>query len=42
VGDAGPLSATLYAKRDDSPKVLLTTLAGRDLVMKSIQEFRRK
>src|SRR5712691_1922301 len=42
VGDAGPLSATLYAKRDDSPKVLLTTLAGRDLLIKSIQEFRRK
>src|SRR3989475_734990 len=42
VGDAGPLSATLYAKRDDSPKVLLTTLAGRDLLAKSIQEFRRK
>ncbi len=42
VGDAAPLSATLYAKRDDSPKVLLTTLAGRDLLAKSIQEFRRK
>src|SRR3989441_7147349 len=42
LGDAGPLSATLYAKRNDSPKVLLTTLAGRDLVTKSIQEFRRK
>ncbi len=42
VGDAGPLSATLYTKRDDSPKVLLTTLAGRDLLMKSIQDFRRK
>jgi hypothetical protein len=42
VGDAGPLSATLYAKRDDSPKVFLTTLAGRDLLTKSIQEFRRK
>jgi hypothetical protein len=42
VGDAGPLSATLYAKRDDSPKVLLTTLAGHDLLTKSIQEFRRK
>src|SRR5438876_4384325 len=42
VGDAGPLTATLYAKRDDSPKVLLTTLAGRDLLAKSIQEFRRK
>ena len=42
VGDAGPLSATLYAKRDDSPKVLLTTLAGHDLLAKSIREFRRK
>src|SRR3989442_10685935 len=42
VGDAGPLSAPLYAKRDDSPKVLLTTLAGRDLLAKSIREFRRK
>jgi hypothetical protein len=42
VGDAGPLSATLYAKRDDSSKVFLTTLAGRDLLAKSIQEFRRK
>src|SRR3989442_15936701 len=42
VGDAGPLSATLYAKRDDSPKIFLTTLGGRDLLMKSIQEFRRK
>src|SRR2546426_12061425 len=41
-GDAGPLSATLYAKRNDSPKVLLTTLAGRNLLTKSIQEFRRK
>jgi len=36
------LSATLYAKRDDSPKIFLTTLAGRDLLMKSIHEFRRK
>jgi len=42
LGDAGPLSATLYAKRNDSPKVLLTTLAGRNLLTKSIQEFRRK
>src|SRR2546428_10379101 len=42
LGDAGPPSATLYAKRDDSPKIFLTTLAGRDLLMKSIQEFRRK
>ena len=42
VGDAGPLSATLYAKRDDSPKVFLTTLAGTDLLAKTVQEFRRK
>ena len=42
LGDTGPLSATLYAKRDDSPKVLLTSLAGRDLLTKNVQEFRRK
>src|SRR3989442_5002531 len=42
VGDARPLSATLYGQRDESPKVLLTTLAGRDLLAKSIREFRRK
>lgn len=42
LGDAGPLSATLYAMREDAPKVLLTSLSGRDILMKNIREFRRK
>ena len=42
LGDAGPLSATLYAMREDAPQVLLTSLSGRDVLMKTIQEFRRR
>ncbi len=42
LGDAGPLSATLYAMREGAPKVLLTTLSGRDVLIQNIQEFRRK
>lgn len=42
LGDAGPLSATLYAMREGAPKVLLTTLSGRDVLIHNIQEFRRK
>lgn len=42
LGDSGPLSATLYAMREGAPRVLLTTLSGRDVLMKNIQEFRRK
>lgn len=42
LGDSGPLSATLYAMREGAPKVFLTTLSGRDVLMKNIQEFRRK
>ena len=42
LGDPGPLSATLYATREGTPKVLLTTLSSRDVLMKNIQEFRRK
>ena len=42
LGDAGPLSATLYAMRESAPKVLLTTLSGRDVLIQNIQEFRRK
>lgn len=42
LGDSGPLSATLYAMREGSPHVLLTTLAGRDVLIHNIQEFRRK
>src|SRR2546428_3941042 len=41
VGDAGPLSATLYAKRDDSPKVLLTTLAAGHPLEKRMHDFFR-
>jgi len=42
LGDSGPLSATLYAMREGSPHVLLTTLSGRDVLIHNIQEFRRK
>ncbi len=42
LGDAGPLSATLYAMREGAPRVLLTTLSGRDVLMKNLREFRRK
>ena len=42
LGDSGPLSATLYAMREGAPRVLLTTLSGRDVLMKNIREFRRK
>jgi hypothetical protein len=42
LGDSGPLSITLYARREGAPRVLLTTLSGRDVLMKNIREFRRK
>ncbi len=42
LGDAEPLSATLYAMREGVPHVLLTTLSGRDVLIHNIQEFRRK
>ena len=42
LGDSGPLSSTLYAMRENSTKVLLTSLASQDLVAKGVQEFRRK
>jgi hypothetical protein len=42
LGDPGPLSSSLYVLRENSPKVLLTTLSGRDLLSKSVQDFRRK
>ena len=41
-GDSGPLSSTLYAKRDGEQKVLLTSLAGREILIKGLQDFRRK
>jgi len=41
-GDAGPLSATLYAMRKGAPQVFLTSLSSRDVLMNSVQGFRRK
>ena len=41
-GDAGPLSSTLYAKRQGDPKVLLTSLPPREILTKGLQDFRRK
>jgi Domain of unknown function (DUF4340) len=41
-GDSGPLSSTLYAQRNGDAKVLLTSVAGRDILTKGLQDFRRK
>lgn len=42
IGDSGPLSNTLYVLRGSDGKVLLTDLAPRDFVNKSLLTFRRK
>ena len=42
IGDAGPLSSTLYALRESDNKVLLTDLAAKDFVNKTLMTFRRK
>ena len=42
LGDSGPLSSSLYAMREGTPKVLLTTLSGREILTTSVQDFRRK
>ena len=42
IGDSGPLSNTLYVLRGSDGKVLLTDLAPRDFVNKSLMAFRRK
>ena len=42
IGDSGPLSSTLYVLRDSDHKVLLTTLAPKDFVNKTLMTFRRK
>ncbi|MBH0192777.1 MAG: DUF4340 domain-containing protein, partial [Nitrospira sp.] len=42
IGDSGPLSNTLYVLRGSDGKVLLTDLAPRDFVNKSLLVFRRK
>jgi hypothetical protein len=42
IGGSGPLSNTLYVLRGSDGKVLLTDLAPRDFVNKSLMTFRRK
>ena len=42
IGDAGPLSNTLYVHRKSDRKVLLTNLAPKDFLNKSLLTFRRK
>ncbi len=42
IGDSGPLSNTLYVHRGSDRKVLLTDLAPKDFVNKSLMTFRRK
>ncbi len=40
LGDSGPLSSTLYAKRGSDNKVLLTNLAPKDFLNKTLTSFR--
>lgn len=42
IGDSGPLSNTLYAMRGSDKKVVLTDLAPKDVLNKTLQTFRRK
>ncbi len=42
IGDVGPLSSTLYVLRGSDQKVLLTDLAPKDFLNKSLMSFRRK
>ncbi|MCS6897969.1 MAG: DUF4340 domain-containing protein [Nitrospira sp.] len=42
IGDSGPLSNTLYVLRQSDGKVLLTDLAPKDFINKSLLTFRRK
>ncbi len=42
IGDSGPLSSTLYILRASDRRVLLTTLAPKDFINKSLMTFRRK
>jgi len=41
-GDAGPLSSSLYAKREGDSRILLTSLSAREILTKGLQDFRRK
>jgi uncharacterized protein DUF4340 len=42
IGDSGPLSSTLYVLRESDHKVLLTNLAPKDFINKTLMTFRRK
>ncbi|MBH0202324.1 MAG: DUF4340 domain-containing protein [Nitrospira sp.] len=42
IGDSGPLSSTLYVLRASDRHVLLTNLAPKDFINKSLMAFRRK
>jgi hypothetical protein len=42
LGDSGPVSSTLYAMRASDRKVLLTTLAPKDVLNKTLLTFRKK
>jgi hypothetical protein len=42
IGDSGPLTSTLYVLRESDNKVLLTNLAPKDFVNKTLMTFRRK
>jgi len=42
IGDTGPLSSTLYVLRKSDHALLLTDLAPKDFVNKSLMTFRRK
>jgi hypothetical protein len=42
IGDSGPLTSTLYVLRESDHKVLLTNLAPKDFVNKTLMTFRRK
>jgi hypothetical protein len=42
IGDSGPLSNTLYVLRQSDRRLLLTNLAPKDFINKSLMTFRRK
>ncbi|MBI4400633.1 MAG: DUF4340 domain-containing protein [Nitrospirae bacterium] len=42
LGDSGPISSTLYAMRDSDRQILLTDLAPKDFLNKTVQTFRKK
>jgi len=42
IGDSGPLSSTLYVLRESDQTLLLTDMAPKDFVNKTLMTFRRK